>query len=344
MKRLAFLVLLLSACSKREALNYKHCLKLRVGMTREQMFQVMGDPDEAAPYVEGKSLPHLRGRTAYEWNNPATMPGPDHVSFSETEGKIESIRCSNSEITASVYVEPPAPSTAAVHASTAAAIPVAAVAVSTEPVDFPAALAAYKKKNLERAFVVARPLADADNADAQMLMGLLYSDDRASGPEAANAALKWLYRAGRKKNGEAAYGYAVLLEKSNTSAGKIAEEYALASELGSPAGQLRRAQMLLDGYKDVVEKDPAEGEKLLLAAAEGGSPKAQMFLSARLEAAKDLAGAAKWALAASKHPVTDKYDDPLHAYSNAWSAEERNQALAKVTLAKVKALASPKKR
>lgn len=101
-----------TGCGRKQAANYKHCLKLRVGMTREDMLKVMGAPEETMPFVEGKSLDYLRGRTAYEWSNPATMPGPDHVSVEDASGKIASIRCSNAEITASVFIEPPAPSTA----------------------------------------------------------------------------------------------------------------------------------------------------------------------------------------------------------------------------------------
>jgi hypothetical protein len=81
-------------------------------MTREALFQVMGPPEETIAYVEGKSLDYLKGRTAYEWSNPPSMPGPDHVSVDDASGKIESIRCSNSEITAPVFIEPPALSTA----------------------------------------------------------------------------------------------------------------------------------------------------------------------------------------------------------------------------------------
>ena len=118
MKRAAGLALLASAalcagCSRQAEANYKHCLKLRVGMTKGDMVQIMGAPEETIPYVEGKSLPYLKGRTAYEWSNPATMPGGDHVSLDEASGKIQSIRCSNSEITAALFIEPPAPSTAA---------------------------------------------------------------------------------------------------------------------------------------------------------------------------------------------------------------------------------------
>ena len=109
----AFVVLaaLVAGCSKKAEANYKHCLKLRVGMTQDELLKAMGAPDETLPYVEGKSLDYLKGRTAYEWSNPATMPGPDHVSVDDASGKVASIRCSNVEITAPMFVEPPAPST-----------------------------------------------------------------------------------------------------------------------------------------------------------------------------------------------------------------------------------------
>ncbi len=109
MKRVAFGVAFLviaSGCSRKLKANYKHCLALRVGMTREEMLKVMGTPEETFPFVEGKSLEHLRGRTAYEWPNPATMPGPNHVSIEEAGGKIASIRCSNVDISATVFIEP----------------------------------------------------------------------------------------------------------------------------------------------------------------------------------------------------------------------------------------------
>lgn len=122
MRLIPLLALVLSsgACSRQSALNYSHCLKLRVGMTREQVFQVMGPPGETFPFVEGKSLPNQKGRTAYEWSTPASMPAPVHVSIEEATGKAESIRCSDSVVTAAVFVEPPAPavSTAALDVST----------------------------------------------------------------------------------------------------------------------------------------------------------------------------------------------------------------------------------
>jgi hypothetical protein len=106
-----------SACSRQQALNYRHCLKLRVGMTREQLFAVMGPPEESFPYVEGKTLPHLKGRTSYEWSTPATMPAANVVSVDDATGKAASIRCGDSIVTSAVYIEPPAPavSTAPVH-------------------------------------------------------------------------------------------------------------------------------------------------------------------------------------------------------------------------------------
>jgi hypothetical protein len=111
MMRSALLVALLlaAACSRKTAQNYRQCLKLRIGMTREQVVAAMGPPEETFPYVEGKSLPHLAGRTAYEWGNPASMPAPNRVSFDDASGKAESIRCGGSVITTAVFIEPPEP-------------------------------------------------------------------------------------------------------------------------------------------------------------------------------------------------------------------------------------------
>jgi hypothetical protein len=110
MNRLALAALLLaSACSKKPAQNYRSCLKLRVGMTREQVFAAMGPAEETFPYVEGKSLPHLKGKTAYEWTTPASMPAPNRVTVDEKTGLVETIRCGDSQVTTAVFVEPPAP-------------------------------------------------------------------------------------------------------------------------------------------------------------------------------------------------------------------------------------------
>ncbi|MBI2387245.1 MAG: hypothetical protein HYV14_14730 [Elusimicrobia bacterium] len=119
MKRalLAGLILAAAGCSRQAAQNYRRCLKLRVGMTREQVFAAMGQPEETFPYVEGKSLPHLKGRTAYEWSTPASMPAPNRVSFEDATGKAESIRCGDAVITAAVFIEPPAPPEPAVSTS-----------------------------------------------------------------------------------------------------------------------------------------------------------------------------------------------------------------------------------
>lgn len=118
MRPLALLAVLLAAgCSRKTAQNYRHCLKLRIGMTQEQVFGVMGQPDESFPYVEGESLPHLKGRTAHEWGNPASMPAPNRVSFDDSTGKAESIRCGDSVVTATVFIEPPEPAVSTIPAS-----------------------------------------------------------------------------------------------------------------------------------------------------------------------------------------------------------------------------------
>lgn len=98
-------LLLLLGCSRKAALGYKRCLELRVGMTREQVLAKMGRADEVFPYIEGKSLPHLKGRTAYEWANPASMPAPNRVTVDDAAGRAESIRCGDSSVTASVQPE-----------------------------------------------------------------------------------------------------------------------------------------------------------------------------------------------------------------------------------------------
>ncbi len=100
---------LLSGCSKQPGLNYKHCLRLRIGMTREDVLKAMGPADETIPYVEGKSMPNSLGRTSYEWVTPSSMPAPAHVTIEDASGKAESIRCSDVVVTAAVFVEPPAP-------------------------------------------------------------------------------------------------------------------------------------------------------------------------------------------------------------------------------------------
>lgn len=136
MRHAAAVLLLLgaSACSKKSADNYKHCLRLRLGMSQEELLKVMGPPDETIPYVEGKSLPHLKGRTAYEWTNSASMPGPNHVSVEDASGKVASVRCSDVVVSASVFIEPPALSTAAAAVAPAApGAPARPAAATPEP-------------------------------------------------------------------------------------------------------------------------------------------------------------------------------------------------------------------
>ncbi|MDE2490807.1 MAG: hypothetical protein KGM24_08155 [Elusimicrobia bacterium] len=118
----AAVLLAAAACSsKKELANYRRCLTLRVGMTRAELFKIMGPPKRTLPYVAGRTLPYLKGRTAYEWPNPGDMPAPDHVSVNEASGKIESILCSDVSIQSELFIPPPLPSTGTVAASTVAA-------------------------------------------------------------------------------------------------------------------------------------------------------------------------------------------------------------------------------
>lgn len=118
MKSIAVVVLLAlaSACSRREARNYHRCLSLRVGMTKDDLLRFMGPPDDVEPFVAGRTPDYLRGRTAYEWNNPPEMPSPDHVSVQDSNDRVESIRCGGIDIVSSLPpapLTPPAVSTAA---------------------------------------------------------------------------------------------------------------------------------------------------------------------------------------------------------------------------------------
>jgi outer membrane protein assembly factor BamE (lipoprotein component of BamABCDE complex) len=326
---LAALAALLAAagCSRKAEANYKHCLKLRVGMTKADMVKVMGEPEDTIPYVEGKSLPFLKGRTAYEWSNPATMPGGDHVSVDDASGKILSIRCSNSEVTASVFVEPPAPSTAAAAAS---ASPAAAVAVSSRSAaeDLGAAVAAFTKKDLQQTLHLAKPLAVAENPDAQLLVGLVYlTADEVGLQGDKGEALKWIYRSSRNKNAVAAALYAATLKAGNVPAITVAQEAASAAELHHPAAEGLHASLLLNGYEDAVAQDVPAGEALLLKAAQDGDALSRLRLGERSQdVSKDVVQAYRWILLASRHPAASKFDDPLKADAFFWTAKDLAEA------------------
>ena len=103
-------------------------------MTREKLVEIMGEPEETFPYVEGKSLPHLKGRTSYEWSTPATMPAPASATVDDVTGKITSARCADAVITATVFVEPEAPAAALpTPAPELAPPPVSTTAVAAPP-------------------------------------------------------------------------------------------------------------------------------------------------------------------------------------------------------------------
>lgn len=344
-RALALAVLLAAAaCSKREQANYKHCLKLRVGMTKAQMLQVMGEPEETIPYVEGKSLPHLKGRTAFEWSNPASMPGPDHVSLDDATGTIESIRCSNAEITASVFVEPPAPSSAAVSTAAAPA-PAKAPAVAASTAAAPSgsladAVAAYRRKDLIAALKIVNPLAGAGDPDAQLLLGMIFfTADKVGMKNNPDEAMRLFYQSSRQKNCEAAALYATMIRTTATPETVVRETLA-AAELGCPSAKTLEAKMQSEGFKDVLAPDPAAGEKLYLEVAHGGCPLAQSALSDFYwKIKKDPVQSYRWALVASRNKLVTVFDDPLHAASVVWGAD--NQAKAEARLEELRKAMTP---
>jgi hypothetical protein len=326
---LALLLALAAGCSKQPELNYRHCLKLRVGMTRDELTKVMGAPEETIPFVEGKSLDYLKGRTAYEWSNPATMPGGDHVSVDETTGKVASIRCSNAEITTSVFIEPPAPSTATAKPGLAAPV----VAVSTVPAapapGLDAAIAAYRKKDFMTAMRIAGPLAQNGDADAQLLAGLIFLNGAAPGQEKNSqpVAMMWFYKSSRQKNAEAQAIYADQLSTGGAPSSTVVTEIQAAGATDSAAGKRLDAELYLNGaYADIVPKDPEEGEKRMLEAARGGDPKAAFELAQFENRKPDLVEAYFWAFVAARHPVTDMFADPVHSLTSYWPADQKAAA------------------
>jgi hypothetical protein len=319
----------LAGCSKKEEANYRHCLKLRVGMSKDDMVRIMGGVEETNPYIEGKSLPYLKGRTAYEWSNPASMPGGDHVSLDDASGKIESIRCSNSEITASVFVEPPAPSTATAAAPAPAPATPAAPGVFAPAGGVDDAVAAYRKKDFPRALKIANPLAGAENPDAQLLLGQIFFHAKELGMgDHSQEALRWFYKSSRNGNCEASALYASLLA-GHSSATNVASETAYAAGQGCPFAKFLQASLLLTGLEDVVPADADAGTTLLAASAQTGFAPAQLALAKRYQTiAKDPVQAAHWASLAAIQPVVNPFSDPLHPSVGAWRAEDQAEAVA----------------
>lgn len=321
------LLALAAGCSRRDDLNYQHCLRLRVGMPKAVMLRIMGAPDETQPYIEGKSLLYLKGRTAYEWSNPAMMPSDDRVSMDDSAGTIESIHCSGAEITAP-FIPPSAPSTAAVSTS-AEPRPLSLVVSSAPAPDVADAVAAYGRRDFVRAMRIAGPLARGGNPDAQMLAGLIFLNGAAPGreQEGQGVALAWLYKSARQKNAEAQAVYAATLMGGGSPSETVVDEIKRAADLGSPAGERLQAEVYLKGlYADIVAPDEQAGEKWLRLAAQGGDPTAQLALGRRLQARKNPVEAYRWALAASRHPLVDKFQDPLHSLTSSWTTAQKSDA------------------
>jgi TPR repeat protein len=179
---------------------------------------------------------------------------------------------------------------------------------------------------------IAGPLAQNGDADAQMLSGIIFLNGAAAGQEknGETAGLMWLYKSSRQQNAEAQAVYAATLMSNGTPAKTAYDEIKLASSAGAPAGLFLLADVYLKGtFKEngPQPEDIEEGERLLLLAAQGGSPTAQLAEARRQQTAhKDLVEAYQWALLASKSPLVDKFADPMHSLSTAWSPEQRADA------------------
>ena len=118
--------------------------------------------------------------------------------------------------------------------------------------DFEAGKRAYEQGDYSAALKELRPLAEQGNAEAQVLLGLMYNFGRGV-PLDSSQALKW---------------------------------YKAAAEHGNPAGQCQLGTLYLSG--GAVPKDTAQGLKLLKLAAEHGYPDAYLTLGLAYMNLKDV--------------------------------------------------------
>ncbi|MDE2143263.1 MAG: sel1 repeat family protein, partial [Elusimicrobia bacterium] len=111
-----------------------------------------------------------------------------------------------------------------------------------------AALKAYHRRDFAAALKLAEPLAKKGAPHAQMLMGMI----NFVGPEGGlrsnlNEAAKWFSAARDRKDAEAAFAYAVVLDMGGARPDDLADAMRRAAELGSPAARKRMAVFYMTG-------------------------------------------------------------------------------------------------
>src|SRR5690606_1452233 len=111
------------------------------------------------------------------------------------------------------------------------------------------ARAAYLEERYEKAMELARPYAEQGNAEAQMLLGSLYTNGH-GGKADTDEAARWFSRAAAQGNANAQYLYGMLLEYGDVtgaSSEKARENFLAAAEQGHHPAQTELGMMFASG-------------------------------------------------------------------------------------------------
>ena len=128
----------------------------------------------------------------------------------------------------------------------------------------------------EAARLVAMPLAESGNADAQHILGFVYERGLGGVTKSLKTALDYYFKAGMQGHADAQFA---LGELAFTGAGVVQDDaraagwYTLAAARSHPRAQTRLGFLYANGSG--VEKDPVRARDLFEAAAHSGDPDAQ---------------------------------------------------------------------
>ena len=210
--------------------------------------------------------------------------------------------------------------------------PLQAAVAADRPHPLAAALASFKARDFPAAIRLAKPLADKDDPDARMLIGMAYFIGVEGGLEKSDfsKAAEQFYKARGRKHAEAAYAYSRLLEMGDAPQDEIEQAISVAATLGSPGAQESLATRLMTGPGPVIPRDDDQALVWLTRAASGGSPGSQMMLGqvwekGRLSPKPDLIEAEKWLWLAANSPIVEGVDSPL-SMSKWWRKRDSDEA------------------
>ena len=210
------------------------------------------------------------------------------------------------------------------------------VAAAASP-DLAPALAAFARRDFKKVVVLTKPLADKGDAEAELLLGMVYF----VGPEGGmrqsefNLAEKYFWDARERKSPEAAYALALLFQQGGDEVPpkELGDAIIGAAAMGSPGGQAMLGTTRMKGLPPLIPRDSAESLKYLRLGAAGGSPDAffslgLMYEHGRVNEARPLIEAYRWLWRAARAPVVEPLDHPLnpsHWHRAKWEAKARQE-------------------